>query len=413
MFGSRGSAWDYFRGAGIVTKKVQLAFGRMVVAVLFALVAHAGAHAQSTPRAQLQRELQSKLDSVIGNTDVPGLTIGVAMPDGTSFGLAAGVSDKATHRRMTPSDLMLAGSVGKTYFAVVALQLVAEGRLDLDAKLAEYLGHEPWFSRLPNSGEATIRQIMGHRSGIVRYEFNNAFLEDLTADLMRTFTPEERLSYLFDSEAPFAAGEGWEYSDTNFILVAMVIEQITGRDAYQEINDRILVPLGYQATIPSDRPNIPGLAQGYAGGEENPFGGFDETIVNGRLVLNPQFEWGGGGMASTTEDLARFMQDLHIGSAFDAELLEQVYDGVPAPLGPNASYGLATIMMGLPTSGTAFGHSGFMPGYRTEAYYFPDYGFALALQLNSTARGLWEGPLLQMFDDIANVVVRYGNFERQ
>jgi D-alanyl-D-alanine carboxypeptidase len=397
--------------AGRVAKKTRRIFGRIVGAILLMAVANATAQAQSVPHAELQLRLQAKLDSIIASTSIPGLTIGVAMPDGESFGLAAGVSDKSTHRRMNPSDLMLQGSVGKTYFTAVALQLVSEGRMELDARLAEYLGDEPWFGRLPNSNDVTIRQLMRHRSGIVRYEFNYAFLADLAADPMRTFTPVERLGYLFDSEAPFPAGEGWEYSDTNFILLAMVIEKITGRPAYDEIEDRLIVPLGYHATVPSDSPDIPGLAQGYAGGPENPFGDFDETMENGRMVINPQFEWGGGGFASTAEDLARWIQDFHIGLAFDEDLLDDVYDGVPAPLGPNAAYGLGTIMMGLPTSGTAFGHSGFMPGYRTEAYYFPDYGFALALQINSTARNLWEGPLLLLFDDIAHVVVRTGDFE--
>lgn len=380
------------------------------ILILLTCCAAPTALAQSLPHTELQLQLQAKIDSIIANTSIPGLTIGVAMPDGTSFGLAAGVSDKTTHRRMSPADLMLQGAVGKTYFAAVALQLVTEGRLELDAKLATYLGDAPWFDRLPNSREVTIRQLLSHQSGIVRYEFNNAFLDDLAADPMRTFTPVERLEYLFDSPAPFAPGEGWEYSGTNFILIAMVIERITGSTAYDEIRDRILVPLEFHATIPSDRPELPGLSQGYAGGEENPFGGFDETLKNGRMVINPQFEWGAGGFASTSQDLARWMQDIHIGRAFDGDLLDEVYDGVRAPLGPNAAYGLATTMMGLPTSGTAFGHSGYMPGYRTEAYYFPDFGFALALQINSTTRGLWEGPLLQLFDDLAHVIVRGGRF---
>ena len=380
------------------------------VALLVSFAVGLDAVGQTVQHADIQTALQAKLDSIIAYTSIPGITIGIAMPDGSSFGLSAGVSDRSVHRRMSPSDLMLQGSVGKIYFNAVALQLVSEGRLDLDAKLSVYLGREPWFDRLPNARDVTIRQMMSHQSGIVRYEFNNAFLDDLTADPMRTFTPVERLEYLFDSEAPFAAGTSWEYSDTNFILVAMVIEKITGHSAYDEIRDRLLVPLELKATLPSDRPDLPGLAQGYAGGESNPFGGFDETMENGRMVMNPQFEWGGGGFASTTQDLARMTQDIHVGRAFDPDLLDQVYDGVPAPLGPNAAYGLGTIMMGLPTSGTAFGHSGFMPGYRTEAYYFPDYGFAFALQVNTTAPRAWVGPLLLLFDDLVHVVIREGEF---
>jgi len=360
---------------------------------------------QEIPHRDLQLTLQAHLDSLIAVTDIPGISIGVAMPDGTSFGLAAGVSDREDFRRMAPDDRMLQGSVGKTYFLAAALQLVEEGRLGLDDPLAEYLGDREWFDRLPNAPEVTIRHLMRHQSGIVRYELSRGFLREIGRNPMRSFTPEERLAFLFDEEAPFSAGEGWEYSDTNYILLAMVVEEITGRATYDVIRERILEPLELEETVPSDSPRVPGLVNGYAGGAENPFGGFDRTLEDGRLVMNPQFEWGGGGFASSSQDLARWMQDLHIARVFDPDLLDEMYDGVPAPLGPNAAYGLGTIMMGLPTSGTAFGHSGFMPGYRTEAYYFPDYGFALALMLNTTASGAFEGPLLLLFDAIAHKIV--------
>jgi D-alanyl-D-alanine carboxypeptidase len=344
-----------------------------------------------------------RLDSLASAPAIPGMTLGVAFDDGTSFGLAAGWADTTRHEAMTPEALMLQGSVGKTYFGAVALQLVGEGLLDLDAKLGSYLGEKPWFDRLPNARDVTVRQLMSHTSGIVRYEFNPKFLEDLTADPMRTFTPEERLAYLFDTEAPFPAGEGWDYSDTNFILVAMLIEHLTGNSAYDEIRTRILEPMEFQGTRPSDRPRVPGLAQGYAG-PGNPFGGFDEMVAEGRLAINPQFEWGGGGFASTAEDLARWIRDIQLGQAFDPELLPQYRTGTPAPLGPDASYGLGVIMMQLP-AGTAWGHSGFMPGYRTEAYYFPDHGFALALQVNTSAQGAYPPSPLRMLGDLAALMV--------
>jgi D-alanyl-D-alanine carboxypeptidase len=351
----------------------------------------------------LQARLQTRLDSLVSAPAVPGMTLGVAFDDGTSFGLAAGWADTARHEAMAPEALMLQGSVGKTYFGAVALQLVGEGVLDLDAKLESYLGGEAWFDRLPNARDVTVRQLMSHTSGIVRYEFNPKFLEDLTADPLRTFTPEERLAYLFDTEAPFPAGEGWDYSDTNFILVAMLIEQLTGNTAYDEIRTRILEPMGFDGTRPSDQPRVAGLAQGYAG-PGNPFGGFDEMVVEGRLALNPQFEWGGGGFASTAEDLARWIRDIQLGQAFDPALLPEYHTGTPAPLGPDASYGLGVIMMQLP-AGTAWGHSGFMPGYRTEGYYFPDHGFALALQVNTSSQGAYPPSPLRMLGDLAALVV--------
>jgi D-alanyl-D-alanine carboxypeptidase len=147
---------------------------------------------------------------------------------------------------------------------------------------------------------------------------------------------------------------------------------------------------------------VPGIVNGY-GGPENPFGDFDETVSEGRLVFNPQFEWAGGGFASTTEDLAIWVRHIHEGRAFDPTLLDDFRTGTPAPLGPEASYGLGVVMMQLP-AGTAWGHSGFMPGYRTEAYYFPDYGFALALQVNSSDRPAFDRPPLLLLSELAEIV---------
>ncbi|HAC06271.1 MAG TPA: hypothetical protein DCF71_10470 [Gemmatimonadetes bacterium] len=350
----------------------------------------------------LSAAVQVYIDSLTHNSGIPGLTLGLALPDGTSRGFAAGWSDTTAHREMRATDRMLQGSVGKTYFGAVALQLVSEGRLDLDARLADYLGDEPWYDRLPNGDDATIRQLMSHTSGIVRYELNPVFLQDLTREPMRTWTAEERLAYLFGMEPPFAAGEGWDYSDTNYILVAMAVEKVLGTLIYDEIDRRLLGPLSLENTVRSDRPAVPGIVNGY-GGPENPFGDFDETVSEGRLVFNPQFEWAGGGFASTTEDLAIWVRHIHEGRAFDPTLLDDFRTGTPAPLGPEASYGLGVVMMQLP-AGTAWGHSGFMPGYRTEAYYFPDYGFALALQVNSSDRPAFDRPPLLLLSELAEIV---------
>src|SRR5262249_45210235 len=145
----------------------------------------------------------------------PGVSAGFALADGRSFGLAAGLADKAAKQPMTPDARMLQGSVGKTYVAAVALQLVHEGKLNLDDKVSKYLGGEEWFPRLPNAADITVRMLMNHTSGIVRYELNRKFLEDLTRDPYKVWLPAERLRYVLDGKPPFAAGKGWEYSDTN------------------------------------------------------------------------------------------------------------------------------------------------------------------------------------------------------
>ncbi len=298
------------------------------------------------------------------------------------FGLAAGTSDTTLGVAMEPSSRLLQGSVGKTYVSAVAMQLVHAGKLDLDAKVSEYLGDEPWYGRLPNHADITVRQLMNHTSGIIRYEFNDQFLVDLMADPDRVWRPEEQLAYLFDTEAPFPAGEGWDYSDTNYIILGMIIELLTGSAYYAEMQRRLLEPLALENTVPSNSRRIPGLVQGYAGAE-NPLGVPDQVIVDGEFVINPQFEWTGGGIASTAEDLALWAKALYEGRAFDPSMLPVMLDAVPARLGPGAEYGLGVIVRETPL-GPAWGHSGFFPGYLTEMAYFPDHGIAVAVQINSS-----------------------------
>jgi D-alanyl-D-alanine carboxypeptidase len=182
----------------------------------------------------LKKELQMKLDEWHKAGKFPGATLGVVMPDGESFGLATGYSDRDAKTPMKPNDRMLAGSTGKTFAAATAMQLVKEGKISLDDKVEKYLGKEPWFNRLPNAKDVTIRMLMNHTSGLVRYEFKEEFTKYLTEHPMKVWTPEERLAYLFDAKAPFEAGKGWDYSDTNYIVLGMIMERVMGKTFYDE-----------------------------------------------------------------------------------------------------------------------------------------------------------------------------------
>ncbi|HEV2802294.1 MAG TPA: serine hydrolase domain-containing protein [Pyrinomonadaceae bacterium] len=354
--------------------------------------------------AALREKLQAKLDELHRNGKFPGATLGVALSDGRSFGLATGFSDREAKTPMKPSNLMLQGSVGKTYAAALALQLVKEGKINLDDKIEKHLGREPWFARLPNAKDITVRMLMNHTSGLVRYEFKDQFTKDLTANVDKVWKPQELIAYIFETKAPFEAGKGWDYSDTNYIVLGMIIEKVTGKRYYDLVGKRILQPLQLRNTIPSDRRTIRGLAQGYAG-EGNPFGGTDAMIVNGKFAINPQFEWTGGGYASTTEDLARWAKGMYEGRPFDARLLPDMLKGVPAPmLGKEAAYGLGVIIR--PTTfGVSYGHSGFFPGYITEMIYFPKHRIALAIQVNSSVPRVIGKPPFRFLVEAAEIIL--------
>jgi D-alanyl-D-alanine carboxypeptidase len=352
----------------------------------------------------LKKELQMKLDEWHKAGKFPGATLGVALADGESFGLAVGYSDRDAKTPMKPDDRMLAGSTGKTFAAATAMQLVKEGKIGLDDKIEKYLGKEPWFNRLPNAKDVTVRMLMNHTSGLVRYEFKKEFTDFLTANPMKVWTPEERLAYLFDSKAAFEAGKGWDYSDTNYIVLGMIIEKVTGKVFYDEARKRFIKKFNLNDTVAQEGPVIKGVVQGYAG-PNNPFGGKDAMIENGKFVVNPQLEWTGGGWASTGLDLARWAKLIYEGKAYDASLLPQVLDGVAAPmLGRDTKYGLATIIRNTP-AGVSYGHSGFFPGYVTDMMYFPDQKIAVAVQVNTSAPGVFGGkPPGRLIAEVAEMV---------
>ena len=333
----------------------------------------------------LEQRLQHRLDSLHRAGRFAGAQVAVALPNGSVLAVATGFADTAKKEVMTTRHLLLQGSVGKTYASAVTLQLIHEGKIGLDDPISKYFGAEPWFSRLPNAQSITVRQLMNHTSGLVRYEFNERFTADLTASPDRVWRPQELIAYIFDTAAPFAAGQGWDYSDTNYIVLGMIMEKVTGRSYYDLARERVLRPAGLTATLPSEGRVIAGLSNGYAGAN-NPFGGSDAMLVDGRMVINPQFEWTGGGMASTASDLARWGKRLYEGGAFDASMLPKLLDGVPARLGQNTKYGLGVIIRETPL-GTLYGHSGFFPGYQAEMLYLPAQKAAIAFQVNSSVQG--------------------------
>lgn len=336
-----------------------------------------------TRAVALRDSLQHMLDSMRALGRAPGLSAAVALADGRVITVTSGLADSVGAIPLTPAHRMLAGSVGKTFFAALALDLVARNRLELDAPISRWLRPEPWFATLPNGRDITVRQLMNHTSGLVRYEFQPEFTRDLAADPLRDWKVSEQLAYVLGDSAPFRAGTSWEYSDTNYLVLALILERIIGGSAYNAILTRFIAPLRLRGTTPSVSPRIDRLANGY-GGSPDPLGLSGPLLVNGSLRVNPKFEWAGGGYASTPEDLARWAQAWYQGRAFSAAVLPEALDGVPARgLGSGARYGLGVIVRDSPR-GVTYGHSGFFPGYLTEMRYYADSRIAVVVQANTS-----------------------------
>jgi D-alanyl-D-alanine carboxypeptidase len=329
----------------------------------------------------VRKRIQAKLIELRDAGGFPGMNVGIATPDRRSMTVSIGYADLESQRALKPPDRMLAGSIGKTYVSAITLQLVEEGKLNLDEKIEKWLGAEPWFNRLPNAKTITLRMLMNHTSGIPEHVLHKDFIKALKEQPDKVWKPEELIAFILNREPLFEAGQGWSYADTNYILVGMIFERASGRTVYGEVARRILKPLKLNETLPSDSRVIPGLITGYVS-PNSPFGIEGRTIIEGKFIVNPQMEWCGGGFASTAEDLARWAKALYEGRVFRQTTFDQLLNAVPAKTGQGDKYGLG-VQVRQTDWGLSYGHGGWFPGYLSEMEYFPKHRMAIAIQFNT------------------------------
>jgi D-alanyl-D-alanine carboxypeptidase len=198
---------------------------------------------------------------------------------------------------------------------------------------------------------------MNHTSGLPSY--GNEFMQGLAQSPSKEHSPLEGIKSIVNAKPLYPAGTKVSYSHINYLVLGVIIEQITGKRAYDEIKKRLLMPLKLRRIIPADRPAITGLVTGYAGAG-NPFGG-DQIIREGKLAFDPRFEWAAGGFVSNAGDLARWIAAFCQGRAFSPKLLTEVFKSVDEPESRTGTrYGLGIVIDDTPI-GKAYGHGGYFP----------------------------------------------------
>jgi D-alanyl-D-alanine carboxypeptidase len=347
-----------------------------------------------TRGTSLEDRLAAELETLVRQYGLPGAVAACVLADGTVEVVATGYADLENTEPMTPSSRMLAASIGKTFVSATMLALDAEGALDLDDRLARWLGSRPWFARLPNHTDITLRQLMMHTSGIADHVqtdgFANEFARRLASDT-NPFSPEDLVGFVLDQPPLFEAGQGWSYTDTGYILLGLVIEESTGNRYYDEVTRRFIEPLSLQLTSPSDRRELPGLASAYTSAN-NPFG-LPEKIMLGThtLAWHPGIEWTGGGLVSNARDLAAWARALFEGAAMEHDYLDDLLRSVPQdPQIPERRYGAGVAIYESAEEGPIYGHAGWVPGYVSFVRYLAKPRIAVAFQTNTDV-GLLDG----------------------
>lgn len=328
-------------------------------------------------------KLQKTLDSLCDKSGYPGMVFSHIDSNNNVYAYASGYANLEKRELMTVNHKLHGGSTGKTIVSALIMQLVQKGEISLDDKVSQYFKKTDWYSRMANAKDITIKHLMQHTSGIVRYEMKETFLNALLAEPKKVWQPEELLAFVLDDTPPFPAGKGFTYADTNYILLGMIIEKVTKRDFYELAKERVLDPLGIDGFHPTKNP-VPYMAQGYYSEKSEYALGFKSPfLINGLPQNNMQFEWTGGGYAFRNADYAYLLKQLYEGKLFGLEqLVDEYFNYVDAPeIG--CKYGLGIMRYEFPGHGEFIGHSGFFPGYYTIGLYHTETKQAFSLQINS------------------------------
>jgi D-alanyl-D-alanine carboxypeptidase len=319
--------------------------------------------------SELIRQLKAVSDSVLQAPDlhIPGMVaLVVDKTKGINWVYAAGVSDIPQSLPMNESYTFRIGSNTKTMTGTVLLQLVDEGKLKLEDTLSKF------FPTFPKADSITIKMLCNMTSGYFNYSESQAFTDSMTAYPQRAWQPQELLNFAFSHDPVFyfPAGKGFHYSNTNTIILGMLIEQLTGTDLKSQITNRIYTPLGLQNTgFITSGVTLPGThGQGYYEGSYVP--GNDQTEY-----FDASWGWAAGSAYSTPYELQKYVEAL-VGGTFLSDTLQhrRLTDMIESA---NGGYGLCLLHRG-----TFYGHNGGYPGFTSSMYHSIDKNCTIIIYFN-------------------------------
>jgi D-alanyl-D-alanine carboxypeptidase len=350
--------------------------------------ARAAGHAQSLavrpgPRFDpgLARQLKRILhDAVRGpGRHAPGAILHVESPTLGAWTGVAGFGRVAPTVPMRAADRFRAGSIVKPFVAVRVLQLAERGRLSLDARLPEVLPVRV-VGRFANAADISVRMLLGHRSGIP--EWDTGLMDIVIAHHpAKVWTIDEKLDLAAAQPPVFAPGTSYSYSNTEYNLLGLIIEHVTGHSWRHELTRRVIRPLGLTRTyLPAARHRSIKGAHAHGYGE-----------LDGRRIdvtgVDPSMAGAAGGSAlvTTVHDLTRFLNALLKRRLFrHPDTLRQMLAFAPAPdVGGQVGYGLGIEQRVFPGGVESIGHLGGTAGYFAYVARLRAQGVTIALLLNS------------------------------
>jgi D-alanyl-D-alanine carboxypeptidase len=318
---------------------------------------------------RVETELNAAMQLAFNTYETPGLFAGLWVDGVGLWTGAAGEADWDTGAPYTANTYQRVGSVTKTFTATLILQLVDEGLLSLDDTL------DGWFPEVPNSDQITLRMMLNMTSGVSDYSQSQAWQEAYFSDTSMAFTPAQLVEYIIPLTPSFAPGTGWEYSNSNYVLLGLIVETITGQPFHEALHERILNPLAlaetvFPATGDTDLPEpfARGLTQQ----------GITDDVKESTF-WNTSWAFSAGELMATLEDLLVWGRVLGTGELLSAEAQAERLTWITTPpLSEDFRYGLGILYL----SGW-IGHDGLLPGYSTWLLYQPELDAVLVVMANT------------------------------
>ncbi|WP_226949787.1 serine hydrolase domain-containing protein [Rhodococcus rhodochrous] len=350
-------------------------------------------------------ELESTVEQLMRDNAIPGAVIQISSPDRGDWTGTFGTSTLDTDDPISADDHFRIGSNTKTMTVTAILQLAQEGRLSLDDTISKYI------EGVPNGDTITIAQLAEMRSGLYSYTFDPGFNATLDREPEKAWTQEELLQIAFSQPVNFPPGEQFEYSNTNTVLLGLVVEELTGMPVAEAFDERIFAPLGLANTsfpaiehssIPDPHP------QGYMFGTNvstiDTFELPDDqqaAAVAGTLKPNdvtddnPSWAWTAGAAISTVDDMTTYVKALVGGGLLDEQMQKTRLDSVQSVGGGTAGYGL-----GMAQFGPLLGHDGQLPGFMTFMGHDPQTDLTIVIATNLSTVPSGEGSALTLVKGI-------------
>jgi D-alanyl-D-alanine carboxypeptidase len=321
-----------------------------------------------------------------GREPLPAVLIGVWDGNGGSYVHAFGYADLAKQVPLTPEDHFRIGSNTKTFVVSVILQLVAEGKLRLDDPVSRF----PVGVTIPNGENITIRELCNMRSGLFEAYATPQFAA-LKMIAPKDFDPRTLVAWAMQQKPHFPPGQGYNYSNTNYLLLGLIIEQVTKDTVGSQIGKRLLVPFGLtQTSFPQTRAMPDPWARGY---------GLDaqRNWIDVSNTVPVAFMWSAGEMISDMTDISRWVKLYATGKT-----------GGPPGFNPSSEckqfLGNTAFGLGITCSAGWYGYTGALPGYNTADYYNPATGTTIVAWITYQAEKPPEGVASVIVRDIARIV---------